>query len=165
MLFICDSGYRSVGLHDFFSERRLLLKWRLGCLGNPCRRSGEHVTVMCLLLAGLCARPPPLSPQRGRLRVPTVESKVRASPVGLIGDGCAPQGMPDNVWKQFWLSHLGVVSWHPVGGGLVLCRGLQPRAGLPTEGAPQPQCQRCHGPETPVEPKSCSFSRNFTAAE
>lgn len=124
---LCDSGYTIVGLRDFFQKSVCSLNGGLAAWGCPHKKKGELVKFICLLQAGPWARPPPQSPHRGRPHVPTVESRIKASPVDLVGGGFAPQGTAGNVTPGKWCH------WRPAGGGQVPFSSRQSRTGLPVE--------------------------------
>lgn len=115
MRFLCDLVHQTVGLHHlFFFSRKASTAWRV------CRTEGAGQ--VHLPPPGRTV-PPPSCPvtRRGRPQGPTVESSVRAHPIGLMGAGFTLGGSPAMSGGHFWSLLLAEVGrWRPAGSGRAL---------------------------------------------
>lgn len=153
---LCDSGYTIVGLRDFFQKGVCSLNGALAAWGCPHKKKACQVH---LPPAGRTVGPPtsPVTPQR-EAPCSHCGAQDQGQPSGSHWGWFCPPGHSQqcHTWEVVSLAPSG---WRP---GAVQQLTVQDR---PACGVPQAQCQQCHSQKTPVEPKSCSFSRNLIATE
>lgn len=133
MHFICDSGYRSVGLHDFFQKGICSLNGGLAAWGTPAGGVGSMSRSSVSCWQDCAPARLPRHPTEGGATFPLWSPESRPAQWVSSGMVVPPRGCLTMSGNSFGCHTWGWHPWQPVGGGQVLFSGPQSRAGLPTE--------------------------------